>query len=298
MAPLALLFKADRRLSTKTFQRFQFFDVRQVFAGRGRLMAATMGSPSLADHDESNFGRNWSLALARRSALSSCFLAVNLLLPQFVSAPRPFAPLRASQICSRPSRAYQLFPAVARKVLECRRLSGWCAAAGRTCIAGSCCASEASPRDPDGLRAPVAPARLPACFWIRSPASPAAWQSWFLMSRSDRPLLLIASLVGTAQSRHDWSAAAHPRRTKRCCPSFANRPEWAGRKAGPIEKLPLCVTILTGSESPKLKRRKWMSSGRVAGYAVMASFGASTATSEDAVSRCDRSTAPTLAFKV
>jgi hypothetical protein len=92
--------KTDRTLRAEPFQRFQFFDVRQVFAGRGRLMAAAMGSPSPADQDESGFRRNCSLALARRSAFCSWFLIDNLLLPKLVSAPRPFALLPASQICS------------------------------------------------------------------------------------------------------------------------------------------------------------------------------------------------------
>jgi hypothetical protein len=89
------------------------------------------------------------------------------------------------------------------------------------------------------------------------------------MSLSSSLLVIFAASVGTAQSRRE-------------------RPE----------RMEFCVTILTGSESPKQKRRKWMSSGRAAGDAVMAAFGASTATSEDATSRRDRSTAPTLAFKV
>jgi hypothetical protein len=101
--------------------------VRKAWAARG----CAMGSPSPADQDESDFGRNCSLALARRSVLSSWFLADNLLLPKLVSAPRSFALLPASQICSPPSLAHQLLPAVARRILECRRLSGWRAAAGR-----------------------------------------------------------------------------------------------------------------------------------------------------------------------
>jgi hypothetical protein len=101
--------------------------VHSAWATRG----CAMGSPPPAAQDESDSGRYCSLALALRSALSSWFLAVHLLLPKLVSARRPFAPLPASQICSRPSRAHQLCPAVARRIQEMPKTL-WLARGSRT----------------------------------------------------------------------------------------------------------------------------------------------------------------------
>jgi hypothetical protein len=65
------------------------------------------------------------------SALSSWFLAVNLLFLKLFSAPQSFAHLPASKICSPPSRAHQLFPAVARRIQEMPK-TVWLALGSRT----------------------------------------------------------------------------------------------------------------------------------------------------------------------
>jgi hypothetical protein len=105
-----------------------------MFAGRGRRAAATVSGPRPAEQDESLFERNCSLALARGSALCSCFLTVNLLLSKLVSAPRPFAPLPAPQICSPPSLARS-------SALPCSRAKY--SGNAEDCLAGS--------RQPDAL---------------------------------------------------------------------------------------------------------------------------------------------------
>jgi hypothetical protein len=147
LSHLTIVLSSDRQttpLSAEAFQRFQFFDVLQVFTGRGQPMAANMTGPRPAEQDESPFERNCSLALARRSALSSCFLAVDLLLPKFVSASRPFAPLPASQICSPLSRAHQLVPAVARRIQKMPKTL-WLALGSQTrSNRWPCCVSETS----------------------------------------------------------------------------------------------------------------------------------------------------------
>jgi hypothetical protein len=86
-------------------------------------------------------------------------------------------------------------------------------------------------------------------------------------------LVIFAAPVGTAQSRRDWSAAARPRRAKRCCLIENNA---ALRHNFDRERI------------AQFETKEVEFFGLSCRLAVMAPFGASTETSEDAVSLSDR----------
>jgi hypothetical protein len=193
--------------------------VRRAWTGHGCHRAG----PRSANQDESPFERSCSLALARRCAVS-CFLTVNLLHAKLLL--RLCLLLRSS-----------LFP---RELISC--------SASRPKDSGSAEDSLAGSRQPDPLESLVlaVPLRLLPVIVMASALRRVG-------QAADLPLDSVSSLScnltilvpgvafrppcpphcsssllplpAQAESRRAWSAAARLRRTKRCCPRFANCPE-------------------------------------------------------------------------